>query len=213
MSRGRRLWWKVAAFGCLCLAPIRAGWCEPVEVSSPQLRQIKVDDDRPTGRIIIYANYSSHRVIINGVEFPGDMSDRGVEVVSNEIHEVKVVSSGGVEKKYRLSVNPGQTLALYVDFGATKAKKDENKGDGKDDSKKDDVGIGYLTVRAEVESQVFIDGRVAPKHTPLIKHPVKSGMHSVKVQFLDPNGRGKFSKTKELHVAEGQTMSLTFSKE
>ena len=87
----------MAALVCAIFAHPGVVWCDPVEVSSPELRRVKVEADRPTGRLIIYANYSSHRVIVDGAEFPAYLSDSGIEVTSNEIHEVTVVNSGGVE--------------------------------------------------------------------------------------------------------------------
>ncbi len=185
--------------------------CDPVDVSSPALRRVKVDAGRAMGRLIVYANYSSHRVIVDGAEFPAYLSDSGIEVTSNAIHEVTVISGGGIEKKYQLSVNPGQTLALYVDFGSAKAKKDAKKDDKKDDKKKkDDASTGFLSITAESEAQVYIDGRLASSKTPLKKHEVSVGSHTVRVYFFDTR---KFSKSREVYVGKGVSMSLNFTKE
>ena len=208
--RGWVRWLRMAALVCAIFAHPGVVWCDPVEVSSPELRRVKVEADRPTGRLIIYANYSSHRVIVDGAEFPAYLSDSGIEVTSNEIHEVTVVNSGGVEKKYRLSVNPGQTLALYVDFGATKAKKDDKKESKKDDNKKDDASVGYLSITAESEGQVYIYGRLASSKTPLKKHEVTAGSHKVRVYFFDTR---KFSKERDVYVGKGVSMSLNFAKD
>ena len=110
---------------------------EPVEVSSPDLRPVRVRPDRPMGRLIIYANYSTHRILVDGSEFPVYLADSGIEITSNEIHEIVAINASGAEKKYRVSVEPAQTLALYVDLGgAQKADKKKDDKPAKKDEKK-----------------------------------------------------------------------------
>ena len=190
------------------MAPALAN-ADPIEVSSPDLRTVRVKSDRPMGRILIHANFSSHRVIVDGAEYPSYLSDYGIEVTSNELHEITVSNSTGAEKKYKLSVNPGETMMLYVDLGGVKKteKKDDKK---KDDKKKDDASTGYLTITAESEAQIYIDGKLVSAKTPLKKHEVSTGSHTVRVYFFDTR---KFSKSREIYVGKGATMSMNFTKD
>lgn len=192
----------------LTMAPILAN-AEPVEVSSPDLRPVRVKSDRAMGRILIHANFSSHRIIVDGAEYPAYLSDYGIEVTSNVLHEITVSNEAGAEKKYKLSVNPGETMMLYVDLGG--AKKSNSKNDkNKDDKKKDDASTGYLTITAESEAQIYIDNKLVSAKTPLKKHEVSTGSHSVRVYFFDTR---KFSKTREIYVGKGATMSMNFTKD
>ena len=184
------------------MAPALAN-AEPVEVSSPDLRPVRVKDQRAMGRILIQTNFSSHRVIVDGAEYPAYLSDYGIEVTSNTLHDITVSNSTGAEKKYRLSVNPGETMMLYVDLGGAKKEK-------KEDKKKEDASTGYLTITAESEAQIYIDGKLVSAKTPLKKHEVSTGSHTVRVYFFDTR---KFSKSREIYVGKGATMSMNFTKD
>ncbi len=184
-------------------------FAEPTDVSSPDLRPIKVKPERAMGRILVHVNFSSHHIKVDGAEYPAYLADYGIEVTSNELHDVVVSNSAGAEKKYRLSVNPNETLMLYVDLGATKVD-DKKKDEKKDDKKKDDASTGYLTITAESEAQIYIDGKLASSKTPLKKHEVSTGSHTVRVYFFDTR---KFSKSREIYVGKGATMSMNFTKE
>lgn len=189
-----------------------AAQAEPQEYSSPDLRPVKVKENRAMGRILVQVNFSSHRIIVDGAEYPAYLADYGIEVTSNELHDVTVSNSAGAEKKYRLSVNPNETLMLYVDLGSTAAKKDNNskKEEEKKDEKKDDASTGYVTITAESEAQIYIDGKLVASKTPLKKHEVNVGSHTIRVYFFDTR---KFSKSREVYVGKGATMSLNFTKE
>lgn len=184
---------------------VHSASAEPTNVTSPDLRPIKVKSDRPMGRILIQANFSSHNIKVDGAEYPPYLIDYGIEVTSNELHEVVVSNSAGAEKKYRLSVNPGETLMLYVDLGGqkTEAKPTNN-------NKKDEASTGFLTITAETEAQIYIDGKLVSSKTPLKKHEVPTGSHTVRVYFFDTR---KFSKSREIYVGKGSTMNLNFTKD
>ncbi|MBQ9394328.1 MAG: PEGA domain-containing protein [Proteobacteria bacterium] len=178
---------------------------EPTDVTSPDLRPVKVKADRPMGRILIQANFSSHRIKVDGAEYPPYLIDYGIEVTSNELHDVVVSNASGAEKKYRLSVNPGETLMLYVDLGGHKSEtKPAN------DNKKDEASTGFLTITAESEAQIYIDGKLVAAKTPLKKHEVPTGSHTVRVYFFEAR---KFSKSREIYVGKGATMNLNFTKD
>ncbi len=178
-------------------------FAEPHSVSSPDLKPIKVKPNRAPGRLIIYANYATHRILLDDAEVPSYLSDIGIEVTSNEIHKVKVIADDN-ERIYQVSVDPNQIMALYVDLGAKKAapKKEEPKTDNK-------ATKGFLSVTAESEAQVYIDGKLVASKSPLTKYEVASGSHTVRVYFLDTK---KFSKSREIYVGKNATMSVHFTK-
>ena len=179
---------------------------EPIEVTSPDLPPVRTKPDRAMGRIYIQANFSSHRIIVDGAEYPAYLADMGIEVTSNVLHDVTVSNASGAEKKYRLSVNPGETLMLYVDLGGAKSNGNTNKND----NKKEEVTTGFLTVTAESEAQIYIDGKLVASKTPLKKHEVNTGSHTVRVYFFDTR---TFSKSRDIYVGKGATMSLSFTKD
>lgn len=195
-------------FGLLMMSASGTLFAEPKDYSSPDLKSVRVQPNRPMGRILIQANFSSHRVIVDGAEYPAYLLDTGIEVTSNELHDI-TVSNGSAEKKYRLSVNPNETMMLYVDLGAAK-KNDNKKKDEKKDNKKDETITGFLTITAVSEAQVYIDGKLAASKTPLKKHEVVVGSHTVRVYFFDTR---KFSKSREIYVGRNANMSLNFTKD
>ena len=190
----------------ISLVSASAVYCEPIEVSSPDLPAVRTKPDRAMGRIFIQANFSSHRIIVDGAEYPAYLADSGIEVTSNVLHDVTVSNSAGAEKKYRLSVNPGETLMLYVDLGGAKSTGASNSAN----QKKDEVTTGFLTVTAESEAQIYIDGKLVASKTPLKKHEVNTGSHTVRVYFFDTR---TFSKSRDIYVGKGATMSLSFTKD
>ncbi len=189
----------------LCTSPAEA---EPKDYSSPDLRPVKLKADRAMGRLLVQVNFSSHHIKVDGAEYPAYLADSGIEVTSNEIHEVVVTNGSGAEKKYRLSINPGETMMLYVDLGG--AKKADGKKEEKKDDKKDDASMGFLTITAESEAQIYIDGKLVSSKTPLKKHEVNTGSHTVRVYFFDTR---KFSKSREIYVGKGANMNLNFTKD
>ena len=185
-------------------------YADPQDYSSRGLRPVAVKPDRAMGRLVVQANFSSHRIRVDGAEYPPYLLDSGIEVTSNELHEV-TVSNGSAERKYRVSVNPRETMMLYVDLGKTQAKKDDKKKDDKkDDKKKDEAMTGFLTVTADAEAQVYVDGKLISSKTPLNKHQVNTGSHTVRVYFFDTR---KFSKSREVYVGRDANMSTHFAKE
>ena len=192
--------------GCLLGPDVMA---DPVEVSSPDLRPITVKSDRAMGKLYIQANFSSHHIVVDGAEYPAYLVDYGIEVTSNEIHEV-TVSNGKAEKTYKFSVNPKESMMLYVDLGASTSKPQAKEEKKTDEKKSDDGNIGYMTVTAESEAQIYIDGKLISAKTPLRKHEVTPGSHTVRVYFIDSR---TFSKSREIYVGKGATMSLNFVKE
>lgn len=190
-----------------CLTGHGEAFCEPHQVTSPDLKKIKVKPDRAPGRLIIYTNYTTHRVLLDDAEIPSYLSDIGVEVSSNEIHQIKVTADD-LERIYKVSVNPGQTMVLYVDLGSTKAVKKDSNADKKTNN--DAAAKGFVTITAESDAQVYIDGKLVSAKAPVKKHEVSSGSHTIRVYFLDTK---KFSKSREVYVGKDATMSVHFTKD
>ena len=193
----------LAAFSLLAIP--ESVFADPIKVESPALKKIAVKPNRAMGRLFIRTNFSSHRILVDGAEYPAYLDETGIEITSNELHEI-TVSKGDTEKSYKLSLNPNESLVLFVDLGgkdaaaAAPAKKD----------KKDAADNGFLNITAESEAQIYIDGKLISSKTPLNKHEVTSGSHTVRVYFFDTR---KFSKSREVYVGKGVTMSLNFTKE
>ena len=159
------------------------------------------------GRLVVQANFSSHHIKVDGAEYPAYLLDTGIEVTSNELHEIVVTNGAGAEKKYHVSVNPNETMMLYVDLGST---QNNNKNNKKEEKKDDAATTGYLSITAESEAQIYIDGKLVSSKTPLKKHEVKTGSHTVRVYFFDTR---KFSKSREIYVGKGANMNLNFTKD
>ena len=77
--------------------------------------------------------------------------------------------------------------------------------DDEDDS--GDSDVGHLSIRAEPEGQVFIDGRVVATSTPLLDHELSPGTHTVKVYFVADR---QFSPERRVRVEAGETRSVFF---
>ena len=65
----------------------------------------------------------------------------------------------------------------------------------------------YLTVGAIPWGKVYVDRRMVAPETPLLKHKVSAGRHTVKVYY--PSLR-RFSKVEKVSVRPGQTKKLFF---
>ena len=189
--------------GLFATCPVLAS-ADPIKVESPSLKRIKVNPDRPMGRLFIRTNFSSHRIIVDGAEYPAFLDNTGIEITSNELHTV-TVSKGEIEKTYKFSVNPKEAIVLYVDLGGDKKNTQPAKS-----NQKEEAVTGFLNITAESEAQIYIDGKLISSKTPLSKHEVSSGSHTVRVYFFDTR---KFSKSREVYVGKGVTMSLNFTKE
>ena len=53
-----------------CFVGQHEAFCDPHQITSPDLKKIKVKQDRAPGRLIIYANYATHRVLLDDAEIP-----------------------------------------------------------------------------------------------------------------------------------------------
>ena len=199
-----RRWIMAATCFSLLLMGSNA-YAKPHNISSPELRPVTVNADRAPGRLIIYANYATHRILLDDAEVPDYLSDIGVEVSSNELHKIRVIAEDR-ERTYKISVNPGQTMALYVDLGAKKTVKKDNKNT----KNQDKTAKGLVTVTAVTESQIYIDGKLVSSKTPLTRYEVATGTHTVRVYFLDTK---KFSKSRDVYVGKAAQISVHFNRD
>ena len=97
--------------------------------------------------------------------------------------------------------NPAETPMLNEDLG------EANSGDN---TNKDKVTTGFLTVTTDSEALIYVDSKLVDSKTPLEKHEVNTGSHTVRVYFFDTR---KFSKSRDINVEKGATMSLSFTKD
>jgi serine/threonine protein kinase len=67
--------------------------------------------------------------------------------------------------------------------------------------------MGRLSVRAEPDGQVFVNGQVVATRTPLLNHELEPGTHRVKVYFVELR---RFSEERRVRVVAGETRSVYF---
>lgn len=70
-------------------------------------------------------------------------------------------------------------------------------------------GVGFLTVNASPTAQVYLDGKLVASKTPLAKHELDAGSHTVRVFFIEDK---KFSETKRATITDGRHVNLYFQK-
>jgi hypothetical protein len=69
------------------------------------------------------------------------------------------------------------------------------------------TGNATISVQAVPYGQVWVDGRMVARETPLLNHTVTSGSHRVKVYF---EALRQFSDERTIHLDVGASQSLTF---
>jgi serine/threonine protein kinase len=80
---------------------------------------------------------------------------------------------------------------------------------GDDSSKKAEKSKGFLSVQVQRGwGKVFINGRLVARETPLVKHPIETGTHRVKVYY--PTLK-RYSKVRRVRVQPGKTATEIFS--
>ncbi|MCL2324876.1 MAG: hypothetical protein FWC40_00010 [Proteobacteria bacterium] len=205
--------WRIVCQVCLCLlcfALYSSAQANPRQISSPDLPSVVVRSDRAPGRLVVRTNFRTHTVRVNATEYTRDLEDVGMVVPSNELHVIKV-SNAQAEREYRVAVNPGQTLVLYVDLGSTvtSVRQAQPAAPGQPEAPTE-AAMGFLTVTTETDAQVYVDGKLVTAKGPLNRHEVTSGSHTVRVYFIDSR---RFSKSREVFVGRGATMSLHFGKD
>ncbi|MFA5624949.1 MAG: hypothetical protein WC966_07830 [Bradymonadales bacterium] len=160
--------------------------------------------------LYVFANYRVYSVSINGQSYHNYDGNVGVKLrpyVANEVQIRAEIAGGVIDKKYTLSLKPDETHYLFVELGSAPPPKQAEVAPSQDVA--NDSG-GFLSITSEVEGQVYVDGKLAAAKSPLQKHPVSVGSHSVRIYFLDTR---KFSRSRDVYVAKGATMSLHFAKE
>ncbi|MCA9564690.1 MAG: PEGA domain-containing protein, partial [Myxococcales bacterium] len=67
--------------------------------------------------------------------------------------------------------------------------------------------MGRLSVRAEPDGQVFVNGSIVATSTPLLDHELEAGTYEVKVYFITLR---RFSEERRIRVVAGETRSVFF---
>jgi len=187
----------------------RTGFPQPRVNKRPGLNRI---DPKEAAFIIVHAPSKRSKVTIDDKPYPM-RNARGVMVTAGEYHEIKVIDTdSSMVKCYHLKLAPGEARVLMVDLAAGQAKssgprkpgRSSNKGN-KQDSETE--GKGFLTVNARPEAQVYVDGKLVSKSTPMTRQELDVGSHTVRVFYISER---EFSETRRAVVTEGRHISLFF---
>ncbi|MDP8222382.1 MAG: PEGA domain-containing protein [Candidatus Lernaella stagnicola] len=147
------------------------------------LRSFKLSQD--FGTLDVASNPSGAKVLLNGKKLgitPGNFRLAPVKA-----GKLKVVMAGYRSKKFKISLDRGQTVKITADQATLQAK------------------LGSLQVYADPPvpgAKVFVDGQVIGA-APLTVTGLIEGNHEVKVESKDKTG------TMTISVAEGQTAVAT----
>ncbi|MDX9719237.1 MAG: PEGA domain-containing protein [Myxococcota bacterium] len=178
-------------------------------------------DPRDAAFIVVNAKHDQYTVTINDKAYPRS-SKIGAAVAPNKVHEVVVThNTSKSSKRYRLKLKKGESRVLIVDISgssttgavasqAVPSQPAAATSDAQSEEPAEGAGPneGFITVNAEPPGQVYIDGKIVSSRTPLVKHKVSAGNHSVRVYYVDLR---KFSETKKAVVSEGRHLSMSFS--
>ena len=210
----------------LCLVALTASW---LLVTPAPLASAEPNDEAARSRtgqkinpkdaafIIVRADFRKTAITVNDKPYP-QHSKVGAAVAPDRTHEVVVTDTGSqTTKRYRVRLKKGEARIIIVDISggtpfsarATPAKsKGKASKAGKKEGKEKAEGKGFLTVNASPSAQVYIDGKLVSSSTPLVKHSVKTGNHTVRVYYVDLK---KFSETKRAKITEGRHINLYFN--
>ena len=86
-------------------------------------------------------------------------------------------------------------------------RRDDDDDEEEEEDDSDDVELGRISVLAEPDAQVFIDGDVISTSTPLVDHELPPGTYEVKVYFISLR---RFSEERQVRVSAGRTRSVVF---
>lgn len=172
-------------------------------------------DPKTAAFIIVQAAFDRTQITVDGVPYP-ERSQIGLPVTPGVTHEV-IVKNEQATFTYKVSLSPHEARVFMVDLssgyslggGVSKARPNrKGKGVDKDKKKKDDKNeSGYLTINASNDSKVYIDGKLVAQSTPLKRHKLSVGRHTVRVFY---KGSGKFSETRRAAISKGRHISLHF---
>ena len=164
--------------------------------------------------IIVKAPFKTTTVTVNDVPYPQN-SKVGAVVSPNKSYVVVVTdTTSNTTKRYKVKLEKGEARVFIVDFssasGSSSAPKSNKATASSRTPKKEKAaeGDGFLTVNANPEGQVYVDGKLVASKTPLTKYPIKEGTHSVRVYYVEQR---KFSETKRAKVAKDKHVNLFFN--
>jgi len=176
----------------------------------------KQHDAKDAAYIVVQATFANTTVTINDEPYP-ENSKVGAVVVANKTYEVVVTDKkSSSTKRYAVTLERGEARVIIVDLSGgtagggaaaypttvTANQPVPETGEAEEGSSQ-----GFLTVNASPTAQVYIDGKLVASKTPLVKHSVGMGNHTVRVYYVDLK---KFSETKRAMISEGRHVNLYF---
>lgn len=203
----------------LCVLSVAGpAWSEPPVQTSAE----KVTSDN-AAFIIVSTDFATNTVTIDGQPYARkhQRSKVGMPVLSGTLHLVQIENSDSKAKKtYRIKLKKGEARVILVELSGYDLKggpsppsrnpavnKANKRVAVKADDKGDEENIGFLTVNSVPTAQVYIDGKLVSSQTPLVKHKVAPGNHTVRVYYTD---KKKFSETKRALITQGRHVNLYF---
>lgn len=227
---GRLVLGFVLIAACLMPAPLqadgepdgsrsRSGKERPSKKKAQDSGQKKLNA-RDAAFIIVQADFSNVSVTIDGKPYPVH-SEVGALVTPGKLYEVVVTDSRtNTTARYQVQLARGEArlimaaLASTAPAGGAAVARPQPQPTAQVSEPVEgepvtgqEAGAGYLTVNATPTAQVYIDGKLVASKTPLVKHQVQPGNHTVRVYYVDEK---KFSETKRAMITEGRHVNLYF---
>lgn len=129
------------------------------------------------------------------------------------VHRLRLWNEeAGVDELRELEVESRRTTKLHLFLGWQEARDDlvalTDTGVVPPDEEcaEDDVATGFLSIHTHPWARVFIDGRAAGS-TPLFRHPVKPGGHSLRLERENADGSTARMRLR-FDVARGETVKI-----
>lgn len=175
---------------------------------------------RDVSFIMVQADFANTTVTIDGKPYPVH-SEVGAIVAPGKLYEVVVTDNrSNTTARYQVQLRAGEArliMAALASSGPSApsapsrpvTRNVPEKGQPEEEQRREEevAGAGYLTVNATPAAQVYIDGKLVASKTPLVKHKVQPGNHTVRVYYVDDK---KFSETKRAMITEGRHVNLYF---
>lgn len=200
----------------LLLALCVGGLVAPSAYAEPKHteKKSKKHTAKDAAYIVVQATFSTTTVTINDQPYP-ENSKVGAVVVANKPYEVVVTDTkSSSTKRYMVTLERGEARVIIVDLsggtaggGGSPHPTTVTANQAVPAAEADGSSSGFLTVNASPTAQVYIDGKLVASKTPLVKHTVGMGNHTVRVYYVDLK---KFSETKRAMISEGRHVNLYF---
>jgi serine/threonine protein kinase len=146
-------------------------------------------------------------IYLEGVQAGNAPRDFSEMDISKE-YTLKLVKSGYEEKEIKISFDRGEDKTVDVVLeklpGREKTEMKQPQKDQKARKAPPTAQDGFLSVNASPWAYITIDGKKTGKTTPLVKHALKPGQHSV--TLVSEDGR---EKTVSVTIKPGATAKIT----